>query len=322
MFFLDNTWGQPLPITDAIGREESGNGYALRMLELNAVPFSDLANLISSPGHRYVQHEAANKIAFLFGAEPSSVQRAIPKSFKRDGLMQVWFMGHQLTRTYLIRHTRPQLCPLCITETGYAKAVWDLSLTTACPTHKIRLIDRCPACDRRLAWRRPGLNVCWCNTPFSNLRPNNAHESEIWLSQTLESKLVAPSGSPSVLNNNPKTIMSLLSLDCLMRLIRCLGVTSIMKNNRPVPGKVTGTLSTAQMSEVVISGLDRWPDGEQQHKRPMDKAWDLKHLLAQATVADWPILTNLLHFATRIEEFEGLGFDGQLSLDFTEVQDA
>lgn len=107
-----------------------------------------------------------------------------------------------------------------------------------------------------------------------------------------------------------------------MRLIRCLGVTSIMKNNRPVPGKVTGTLSTAQMSEVVISGLDRWPDGEQQHKRPMDKAWDLKHLLAQATVADWPILTNLLHFATRIEEFEGLGFDGQLSLDFTEVQDA
>ncbi len=37
-----------------------------------------------------------------------------------------------------------------------------MALTTVCPVHRLRLVERCPACGRRLGWRVPSPCACRC----------------------------------------------------------------------------------------------------------------------------------------------------------------
>lgn len=61
------------------------------------------------------------------------------------------------------RATRHRFCPMCMAEHGHHSFLWDLPHLSACPRHRCRLIDRCDACYRLLAWRRINENfACQC----------------------------------------------------------------------------------------------------------------------------------------------------------------
>lgn len=67
---------------------------------------------------------------------------------------------HPLFSQLLLQH--PKICPRCVIENGMVDVAWDLRIMLACPKHGIPLIDRCPACQRKLAWFRQGLDRCHC----------------------------------------------------------------------------------------------------------------------------------------------------------------
>ena len=56
----------------------------------------------------------------------------------------------------------------------YWWAVWDLGLVTTCAVHHCLLVNRCPACERRLAWQRPAVHKCRCGFYLGTLIPETA----------------------------------------------------------------------------------------------------------------------------------------------------
>lgn len=315
MLFVDSNFGRPLPEFDDIWPEESGNGYALRMLERNSLAFSELAALVASIGHCYLASNAASYIAFLFGAQASAVRRAIPEQFVRHGKTQVHFMGHLFTRPYLVRHTRPQLCPICIEEKGYTKAVWDLALATACTVHAVHLVDRCSSCSRAISWRRPGLLNCVCGETFTATSGQRADHMEVWFNHCLEDKFNQYSAARQE-GGLGASFLDSLGLDVMMRLVRSLGIHSVLKNGKAVPGKVTRTLTTAEMRGVVLGGISRCFRLFSGDSGNHDSVWDLRNLLDEASYGDWRRLRQLLSEGHLIESSKSWAKESQLSLGF------
>ncbi|AHG65260.1 TniQ family protein [Advenella mimigardefordensis] len=257
--FLDPILGRPLPIQDDLKPDESGNGYALRMTEANGIQFSQLARSMASLGHRYLPNEVAGKIAYLFGGNPIDVGKAIPKSYREKGHIITVFKDCILTRPYHVRRSWTQVCPLCLLNTGFAQALWELSLVTACPVHYTRLLDQCPKCFRKLTWRRPSLLECNCGMRLEGAELEAPSEAELWLSSTLFCLLSDIRMSPE--RGIPYAFLANLSLDVLVRLIRALGISSgpeHVSNFRP--GKLTRVLSSKEAVQVVQRAFLRISD--------------------------------------------------------------
>lgn len=64
------------------------------------------------------------------------------------------------------RRDAPRLCPHCLAEAAFIRALWDLTPLTYCAQHRCVLIDYCPVCRARLSWRRPGPVECVCGADW------------------------------------------------------------------------------------------------------------------------------------------------------------
>ncbi|WP_287880638.1 TniQ family protein [Aquitalea sp.] len=66
----------------------------------------------------------------------------------------------------LLRHDYRAWCPYCLSERLMHRADWDWHLSTCCHKHQTILLDRCPACFKRVSWRYASLNRCNCGFPL------------------------------------------------------------------------------------------------------------------------------------------------------------
>ncbi|WP_424917162.1 TniQ family protein [Achromobacter mucicolens] len=155
-----------MPFQEEIGESESGNGYALRLSEINDVNFHDLASRIASVGHCYVPSAAARWVAYVYGTSYERLLARLPSRRRQKGETVVDFFGHTLSRPYFVRTTRPQICSVCLDERLPCSITWELSLVTECSRHRVQLTDQCGQCGRRISWRRPGLSLCICGSDF------------------------------------------------------------------------------------------------------------------------------------------------------------
>lgn len=56
-----------------------------------------------------------------------------------------------------------KVCPPCLAEAAYHRAIWDLAFVSACPRHEVALLAACPDCDRILTWIGADLTKCGCH---------------------------------------------------------------------------------------------------------------------------------------------------------------
>lgn len=64
----------------------------------------------------------------------------------------------------------PRVCPLCVSETGYFRDVWQVAHTLDCDHHHQPLLETCPACDVPFTWSAEIMKGCpACGTPWSHL---------------------------------------------------------------------------------------------------------------------------------------------------------
>ena len=151
-------------------RGESPGSVLLRASELNG--WSRAGAMLSAyTGFRnYAPHRSSvlftdtvrlRKVCGILGIPSEQVESlAYPRCgfTKRSPLK---FMGLEIPERFL-RLKNPAVCPQCIEESGHVPSLWDCRLMTACPTHRLALIDRCPACDQSLTWNRKNLASCGC----------------------------------------------------------------------------------------------------------------------------------------------------------------
>ncbi len=158
----------PYPRQDEIDDDEDGVGFALRMATLNGITFNELARRLASPGHLYLPASSSGAIAFMFGCAPMRLHSAFVTRYFRGEAYGARFVGHDFLRPYHLRQTRPQLCPACIRQHVRALAAWSVCLVTACPTHRLRLLDQC-ICGRPVSWRRPSIDICECGRLLTDI---------------------------------------------------------------------------------------------------------------------------------------------------------
>jgi hypothetical protein len=276
--------------------DESGNGFALRMLGQNGLTFSDLAKVVASIGHRYVPATAASQVAYLFGESASSLHRAIPYTYKSNGRLVARFMDQCISRPYHLRHTRPQVCTQCLSELGRALAVWEISLVTACHTHGFELIDACPQCNRSISWRRPSLRICVCGFDFASHQPELAKTEHIWISRCIEKGLLGGSASHNIINE--LHYLSNLSLDSILRLLRSVGISEHDDGRDLLPGKLTRVLRTNEAQKVLNRAITRLrqissnKDSKNTGNQP--QAWGVTEVLEDTGIIDYLLVAQVL----------------------------
>lgn len=142
---------------------ESLNGYVLRLTELNGYPSSTFIFGYLRKATYGSKLGVIDPLPLKAIAGITDEQTARLSQRREHGGTQgmVRFLGQDVVTSDL-RRNAPKICPLCVLETGACEALWDLSMVTACPVHRIRLLDRCEECKKPLRWIRKKIGECRC----------------------------------------------------------------------------------------------------------------------------------------------------------------
>jgi hypothetical protein len=63
-----------------------------------------------------------------------------------------------------------RFCPICLRETDFHSALWEIDFVMACPIHNCNLVIRCPNCLNKLYWRCLLTDWrCVCRTPLTSM---------------------------------------------------------------------------------------------------------------------------------------------------------
>lgn len=226
------------------------------MATINGITFNELARQLATSGHLYLPARTSNAIAFMFGSSPLRLQRAFVRRYFRDTAFGAEFIGHQFLRPYHLRQTRPQVCSLCLREKLRALAAWSICLVTACPVHRIRLLDKC-VCGRPISWRRPSIDFCECGqrlvAPDQPTEAADARELAIssqitYLLGTAHFRLRVANGLPSALDD--------ISIDTFLRLVWAFGIVP-PNQDANYPSSTNRTLPTVEAAGLVCRAFDR-----------------------------------------------------------------
>jgi hypothetical protein len=214
--------GEPFPA-------ESFMGFTLRMSNLNGL--NGLYWLYKLLGRERLNHllsEDVPAVARLFGSSPHALLRCYVATDRSVGECSHTACGHFISRPYLLRHLRPQLCPACIFEFGYARSLWDFSLIGMCHHHQCMLIDQCPHCAKRIQWTRPSLQCCPCGFLWHRmaLQPIDPRHPCLQFARSLDRQLQSSPEDASSKTDRITAFLACLTLDTAFRIIWIFGIRS------------------------------------------------------------------------------------------------
>lgn len=152
--------------------DESGLGYCLRSASRNGSNLYAVRRMLGVPDGKSFTQTHSKLLARLFQSDIGWLQRTLPPdSF---AVTYDWY-GHRWSTIYQQRR-RPQVCPHCVHQRGYVKAIWDIGACVLCLEHACMLVDHCAKCGQRLRWDRPALDVGHCGhivaVPTGQTSPN------------------------------------------------------------------------------------------------------------------------------------------------------
>lgn len=147
---------EPLPL-------ESPRGYLSRVAHEHGYPGPlAIAQIAGLQRTNLGRDEDVERIAHVLRLEPKEWRAICYRRVRDEGRYFLRsFCGQSITADAL-NYGRTRVCPDCLRERPVCWAVWDLGLVSACSQHRCYLIDQCPACGRRLRWRRPSMFRCRC----------------------------------------------------------------------------------------------------------------------------------------------------------------
>lgn len=201
--------------------------------------------------------EDCRAIAATFGVPVEDIERIMWKRRFSDGAQVSTLDTIKVTKSYLMRPLRPQLCTLCMAEHMYCRLNWDLQFVCVCHVHSCMLVDQCPQCRRYLQWMRPFLQHCNCGIAWKKVEPNY-HESTspgTRLASIFQHKLRPASADFCPLDPFESTL-SALSVDAISKLIWIFGFKECIDHHIG-PGRSQQILRTKQASMCVERGYLR-----------------------------------------------------------------
>ncbi len=154
---------------------ESPRGYLCRVAHEHRYggPLA-IAQIAGLPESGLALDDHAARIAHLLRLDLEEWRALCYRRIKgRTQFHQRLFCGQRISPDDL-NYKRPRICPRCLNDAPFWRAVWDLGLVTTCPIHRCHLLNQCPACKRGLAWQRPAVHECRCGLDLGAVTPEVA----------------------------------------------------------------------------------------------------------------------------------------------------
>jgi hypothetical protein len=172
--------------------DESFMGYLLRVSALNwfATPswmlqLAKLQNYVQSK-LPFVFDNSLNllPLAQLTGVNEHRLNGLIyhPVGSIRRKMGDYLVFGNPVPQ-YVIRPSKPKICPSCLSESSYIRQIWELAPVTVCPVHRCLLLDECPNCARSIPWVRKAVSICQCKFDWRVCSTANINDLEMRVTQ-------------------------------------------------------------------------------------------------------------------------------------------
>ncbi len=147
--------------------DESLMGFVYRLAKRRGMPTGRMlaAEVGLITARKRASEEAIVHLAEIARVEPSKLMAI---SYGSPDLRRAVFLGVAINRLLLRGSQSPRaVCPACLSEDPYHRAVWDLTFSSACAVHACVLADACPDCGAPLRWQ--GVDLARCVCPKGNL---------------------------------------------------------------------------------------------------------------------------------------------------------
>lgn len=275
-----------LVLTNAPKDDESGMGYYRRLAAANALfNWRDLASTAGVERNRRALLTRTDDVARNLGLEASWTEFAR----HQENLCRGWGRLH--------RAQSEAVCPACIADSPYLRVSWEHTYVTACPQHRILLVDQCNACGKHLSPERLYIGLCSCGHDLSSLPRVPATGAQQWLST-----LIASDGQQSG-GINPAA--DGIDVSVLMKIIRTLcqhadPTRTGLQRNAALPKFVSEAVEFLSPLETLL--VD-WPLGFQTHIEQRISFGRKDARTLNTLLGDWYINLRKLCQDTTLEPF-------------------
>lgn len=151
--------------------DESVGGYLLRISEVNiGLSAQHLLQSVFGSKSRF-SFEKAGELADCCRSDPTAVCELSGYWRSRDGIDESLIGGWWIPRRPHVRRSCSALCPVCLGDVPYCRAIWDVALVSCCPCHRTMLVDRCPQCALMVSVRRNKVCQCRCGHDYRSIKP-------------------------------------------------------------------------------------------------------------------------------------------------------
>jgi hypothetical protein len=214
------------------------------------------------------------------------------------------------------RSRNDAVCPECLKDDTYLRSYWEHVYVTACPAHRIQLIDRCPTCGDVLSPNRERLEQCPCGTDLRLLSGVDATKHQIWLSALIASDGQSSEGiAPKLKFVHVSDICDVVRIVCLHK-----------DPKAPPPRRNTAHPKSMQEAieflEPLESILNDWPIRFEAHVLERIQAGDLNARTLNKLLGRWYVdmkkacaTGSMSVFLETILRVASKSFDGILGLD-------
>lgn len=212
----------------------------------------------------------------------------------------------------LHRSARDAICPHCLADDMYLRMGWEHAYVTACTKHRVRLLDRCSACDAAFDLRREHIGQCSCGQELGHLPSEEAPAAELWLSGLLTGSSYADLAgvAPDVTGADAEAVAELVRTLCQ----QADAAAAPPRKNAATPRSVREAVEFLAPLRLLL--VD-WPVAYEVHVRSRlaagpDQARTLKALLGswyqrlRAVAAEGPLHV----FLAPVQRIAAAEFDG------------
>jgi len=288
-------------------KDESGFGYYRRLAADNVLSgWRELAGYAGLPKTRSALLSHVELVAGELGLE-----REWARSASRQEL-QCRSWGR------LQRGQTDAVCPACMAEEQpYLRNVWSHAYVTACPRHRVVLVDRCDACGSRLSPNRDRIDRCECGQHFQHLPRVASTPAQHWLSSLIAGDGRRNGGgiAPDVRGADLTALASLMGTLCLS----ADPTHMTLHRSAALPKSVVDAIEFLAPLEVLLAD---WPAGFRTHVEARIAAGNQEARTLNKLLGPWYIElrkrcqgTALEPFLKVVIEVAAERFEGVLGLD-------
>ena len=245
------------PISSELYEDESGLGFCLRAATVNGGNLAALRQLLNIGPSARIKAAHAARLAQWLGVDKFRLEQRLPVFLLRANGARRFCYGHFFRQPGALRSNHPQLCSHCISEKGYLKDVWDLTLATCCLEHRLLLTGRCHQCQSVIKWDRKGVQWATCRHHLGTAPKTTVAGSDLLSAQLILQASFRSMKCHSIAKDaGLPTWLSGLSVDGWMQVFYAFGLLKSAWVSL-CPKELSQCLPPADAQEVVSRGIRR-----------------------------------------------------------------